>query len=129
MICVKFQRYDGSQTLITMVSKTISMRDLQKGICSFFNESFPKKAAKLKVYGKTYDDFGNYPFEDVIGEDVNAIVDFEDTTDPYFYDVQDRLLLKCTLADEIQWEDEVENELTTLALKDWLLAKKQLVFK
>ena len=83
--------------------------------------------AKVKVYDKVYSDFGDYFLEEVIGEKIEVDVTFEDNkTDPYFYDVIDRNLLKCTLEEEIQFEMEVARGDTCLTLAEWIKFKRAL---
>ena len=102
MIAVKFV-YDDV-VLKSQVHKTIQLRHLQKDLCVFFKQPFPKKNARLKVYDKIYEDFMDYPFEDAVGEEIVATVFFQDTTNPYFYDLFDRKSFKYSLEQEIEWE-------------------------
>jgi hypothetical protein len=126
MIAVKFSHCGYTTPLSMMLSKTIQLRDVQQDLCSFFKQSFPKKMAKVKVYNRTYDDFMEYPLEDAIGEEIEATVTFEDTKDPYFYDVIDRKTFKCSLEEEIQWEKETGNGETCLTFREWLRSRNEL---
>ena len=107
------------------LAKTIQLRDLQQSLCTFFQQPFPKKLAKIQVYDKTYDDFMDYPFENVIGEEIEVTVTFEDTTDPYFYDMMDRLTMKYSIEDEMEWELETTQGDTCLTFKEWMKAKSE----
>ena len=127
MIGVTFANKSYTTTLVVMLPKTIPLRDVQQVLCSFFNQSFPKKLAKVKVYDTIYHDFGDYFLEDVIGEEIDVSVLFEDNkTDPYFYDVIDRLGMKCTIEDEIQFEMDRDHGDTLLTFPEWLRSKRAL---
>ena len=127
MIGVTFGNASYTTTLLVMLPKTIQLREVQQALCSFFKQSFPKKLAKVKVYEKIYHDFEDYFLEDVIGEEIEVNVVFEDNnTDPYFYDVIDRRGVKCTIEDEIQWELETTRGDTCLTLAEWLRSKRAL---
>ena len=123
MIAVKFMQVGCATYLESVLPKNIQLRDIQKDLCEFFKKSWPKKQANVKVNDTTYDDFNEYPFEDVIGEDIEATVTFEDTTDPYFYDLIDRKSLKYTVEDEMQWELETTRGDTCLTLQEWMKDK------
>ena len=104
----------------------IQLRDLQKDICDFFKQPFPKKSVRLKVCEKMYEDLMDHPFQDATGEEIVATVFFEDTTDPFFYDLIDRKSLKYSLEEEIEWELEISRGNTCLTFKDWLRDKIKL---
>ena len=83
--------------------------------------------AKVKVYDKVYSDFEDYFLEEVIGEKIEVDVTFEDNkTDPYFYDIIDNNLLKCTLEEEMQFEMEAARGDTCLTLAEWIKFKRAL---
>ena len=124
-IKVTFQYAGVAGPVVKQLPKTIQLRDLQKDLCQCFKQPFPQKLAKLTVYDKTYDDFIAYPFEDVIGEESEAVVAFENTTDPYFYDVADRVHMKYTIEDEVEWESETACGDTCLTFKAWMRSKSQ----
>lgn len=131
---VTFQYGGLPGSVVKQLPKTIQLRDLQKDLCQCFKQPFPKKLAKLTVYDKTYDAFTDYPFENVIGEEIEAVeieavVAFENTTDPYFYDVADRAHMKYTIEDEVQWESETERGETCLTFKEWMRSKAQQTIK
>ena len=125
MITVKFQKLESTMAVEMDLPKSIQLRDLQKDLCSFFKERFPKKLAKVQVYDKIYDEFMDYPFEEVIGEEIAVSVTFEDTTDPYFYDLQDRRGLKYTIEDEMEWEFHTARGDICLTFAEWLKAKTE----
>ena len=56
---------------------------------------------------------------------IEVQVKFTPTDNPFFYDVRDRCRVKSTIFDELQWENEVENDLTDMSFDQWLRAKKQ----
>ena len=124
-IMVKFQCGDLLGSVMEELPKTVQLRDLQMGLCRYFKQPFPKKLAKVKVYDKTYDEFMDYPFENVIGEEIEAMVAFEDTTDLYFYDVADHIHMKYTIQDEIEWEAETACGETCLTFEDWMRSQTQ----
>ena len=107
-----------------MLPKPIQLRDMQPALCSFFKQSFPRKIAKVKVYDKIYDDFGDYFLQEVIGEEIKVEVLFQDNiTDPYFYDILDRQSLKYTIEDELEWEDAKDKGDTCLKFAEWMKSK------
>jgi len=118
MITVTFC-HDKKQFLMTM-PKNIELRELQQDLCLFYQERFPKKMAKVNVFGKEYDSFMEQPFEDVIGDEIEVSVTFQDTDDTYFYDRNDRCSIKHTIEDEVNWEIEYESGTTGLTFHEWL---------
>lgn len=122
---VKFQCDGFLGSVVEELPKTIQLRYLQMGLCQCFKQPFPEKLAKVKVYDKTYDEFMDYPFENVIGEEIEAMVTFENTTDPYFYDVADRIHMKYSIQDEVEWEAEAACGETCLTFEDWMRSKTQ----
>ena len=123
MISVEFAHPDSANSLTLELPKTTQLKDLQQTLCVFFNKPFPKKLAKVKVYSKIYDEFQEYPFGDVLGEEIQVSVTFEDTTNPYFYDLMDRVALKYTIGDEVEYEDLLSRGETRLTFKQWLKSK------
>ena len=123
MISVEFEHTGFANSLTSELSKTTRLKDVQQNVCTFFKQAFPKKLAKLKVYSKIYDEFQQYPFEDVIGDDIVVSVTFEDTRDLYFYDLMDRTSLKHTIGDEVEYEDLLFRGETFLNFKQWLKSK------
>jgi len=126
MIAARFGHCGYTTAIVMTLPKRIQLRDIQQDICSLFRQSFPKKMAKVKVYDKMYDDFADYPFEDVIGEVIECTITFVDSKDPYFYDVIDRQYLKYTIEQELRWEKEKANGETCLTLREWLTPYVQL---
>lgn len=124
-IKVTFQYAGFPGPVVKELPKTFQLRDLQKDLCKCFKQRFPKKLAKLTVYDKTYDEFLACPFENVIGEEIEAVVAFENTTDPYFYDVADRVHMKYTIEDEVEWESETARGETCLTFGAWMRSKAQ----
>ena len=123
MIAVKFGKVGCVASMEAVLPKTTQLRDVQKDLCDSFKERFPKKLASLKVYDKTYDDFMDCPFEDVLGEQIEVLVTFQDTKDPYFYDLIDRKMMKYTIEEEMEWEFQTARGETCLTFVEWLKAK------
>ena len=93
------------------VTKSISLRDLQKRLCTAFRQRFPAMKADLVIRGKRWDCFHQMPLVDCEhGEEIETI--FAPTDDPYFYDLADRRgpkeTLK-TLQEEEEWEKESDH--------------------
>jgi len=130
MISVEFEHAGFANTLTLELPKTTQLKDVQQNVCAFFKQAFPKKLAKLKVYSKIYDEFQQYPFEDVIGDDILVSVTFEDTRDLYFYDLMDRTSFKHTLRDEVEYEDLLSRGGTFLTFKlQWAARQSKPDFK
>ena len=123
MISVEFGHAGSVNSLTVQLAKTTQLKDIQQTLCTFFKQPFPQKLAKVKIHSKVYDEFQEYPFEDVIGEDIQASVTFQNTTDPYFYDLVDRTSLKYTIGDEVEYEDLLSRGETFLTFKQWLKSK------
>ena len=106
------------------VPRNICLRDLQRDLCALYKERFPKMMAVLTVLGEEFDSFQDSPFVAVHGDEVVAVVSFQENNfDPFFYDWMDRRVTKATLSEEMQWEEETANGATDLALVDWLCAR------
>ena len=119
MIAVSFTRENHS--LLMGVPKNCCLRDIQRDLCLSFKERFPKMLAKVTVHGVEHDDFEDMPFASVTDETVDAIVAFEESTDPFFYDFADRRMPKAD--EELAWEVEVESGRTLLDFQEWKLSR------
>ena len=91
----------GGEEHVLVCDKSASLGDVQKAICMQFGQAFPKRAATLVVNGRQYDEFIQKPFlhyeESTV---VNAV--FDNTRDPFFYDLRDRRRgSKMTLEEEM----------------------------
>ena len=64
-----------------------------------------------------YRSFDDVPFADPGAND--ALVEFQSTDDPYFYDLFD-WRPAISLAAELQWENERDQGVTDLSLTDWV---------
>ena len=60
----------------------------------------------------------------------DAVVSFQATDNPYYYDLLDRrsLMSKITLEEEMQWESEREQGITDRSLADWFSARSDAPF-
>jgi hypothetical protein len=58
----------------------------------------------------------------------DAVVAFQATDNPYYYDVLDRRSPQITLETEMQWENEKELGITDLTLADWFSARSDALF-
>lgn len=119
MISVKLEVKEGSFVIVDL-DRNITLRDLQEGLCALYKERFPKMTAIIEVQDTMFDEFGDSPFASVNGDEVRAKVTFTTTTDPYFYDFYERRAEKVTLEEEVKWEEEKQNGITDLSLKEWV---------
>jgi len=75
------------------VDRNLTLRDCQEELCKLFKKSFPKFKACLVIQGprgpRVYNDFMDHPFRKCTPSDEATVV-FEQTDDPYFYDLRDR---------------------------------------
>ena len=86
---LQFMSKEHKKTL--MVRQNMSLRDVQHLLCRAFQERFPLMCANLKVEGITYDNFDDMPFLQLKDNEKEVHVQFERTTDMYFFDKRDRL--------------------------------------
>lgn len=118
----------------------VALRDLQRGLCAAFGASFPAMQANLEVGGRTYDEFDDMPFADCAcgcesqprdprsicpcGAKADACVSFERATNPFWFDWADRREPKCTLEDEVAYDDALRLGNTSLDFRAWLLKRR-----
>ena len=105
------------------VQPEADLRSLQKELCQLFGQPFPKMMATVRVDGERFDDFGDTPFC-AVQDGAQVEVEFERTTDPYFYDLADRTQRCGTIEEEILWETERAEGTTLLSFKEWLGERK-----
>ena len=60
MISMRFRH--GDQEAVLVVERGTLLRDVQKDLCAFFGQRFPRMKANLQVEGVVYDNFGDAPF-------------------------------------------------------------------
>ena len=113
----------GDKLFHLPVQQEADLRSLQKEICQLFGQPFPKMMAAVRVDGERFDDFGDMPFR-AVQDGAQVEVEFEQTTDPYFYDLADRTQHRGTIEEEILWETERAEGTTLLSFKDWLSERK-----
>ena len=140
MIAVTFRAVDG-KTLEASVSKFVALRALQRDLCSFFGARFPSMQANLEVERRLFDAFDDVPFAScghvcvcegerepqtacTCGAKAEAVVIFEPTTDPYFFDQADRRGPKHTLEEEVAYEEAAKLGETSLSFQSWLQARR-----
>ena len=142
MIAVTFRADDGRE-YTTSVPKRIALRDLQRWLCATFGARFPAMQANLEVAGRLHDDFDDVPFADcdrpcdragplrepraacTCGEKAEALVSFApNTTNPFWFDWADRREPKCTLEEEVAYEDATRMGETSLSLRAWLRERR-----
>ena len=140
MITVTFRAIDG-KTIDTSVSKFVTLRDLQRDLCSFFGARFPAMQANVEVENRIYDAFDDVPFANcghfcacegerepqttsTCGAKAEAAVSFEPTTDPFFFDQADRRGPKHTLEEEVAYEEAAKLGETSLSFQSWLQARR-----
>ena len=71
--------------------RLFALRDVQHLLCRALQERFPLMCANLKVEGINYDNFDDMPFLQLKDIENEVHVQFERTTDMYFFDKRDRL--------------------------------------
>jgi len=115
---------NGTKLVELPVQQDADLRSLQEELCRLFGKPFPKMTATVRVNGESFDDFQDTPFRAL---DPGSLVEvgFEQTTDPYFYDLIDRTQRPGTIEEEILWETERAGGTTLLAFKDWLTERKR----
>ena len=139
MIAVTF-RASGGVEHEASVPERVALRDLQRGLCAIFGASFPAMQANLEVGGRTYDEFDDMPFADSAcccesrprdprslcpcGARADACVTFERTTNSFWFDWADRREPKCTLADEVAYDDALKLGDTSLNFRAWLRERR-----
>ena len=132
MIAVTFRASDG-KVHEAKVPKQVALRDLQRGLCAIFGASFPAMQANLEVGGQTYDEFDDMPFADCArhcesqpqdlcsmcpcGMKADTGIAFERTTNPFWLDWIDRRELKCTLEEQIAYDDALRLDDISLDLR------------
>ena len=96
--------------------------------------------ANLEVGGRTYDEFDDMPFVHCVcrcksrpqdqcptcpcGAKVDACVDFERTTNPFWLDWADRREPKHTLEDEAAYDDALRLGEASSEFREWLLERR-----
>ena len=114
----------GTKLFELPVQPEADLRSLQKQLCELFGQRFPKMMAAIRIGGERFDEFGDKPFGNVQdGETVE--VEFEQTTDPFFYDLADRTQRCGTIEEEILWETERADGTTLLSYKEWLRERRR----
>jgi hypothetical protein len=135
MLVVTF-RVSGGKTHEANVPRHGTLGDLQRSLCTIFGKRFPAMQANLEVRGQVFDEFGHVPFAQCAcgcespprdshamcpcGAKAEACVTFERATDPFWFDWADRREPKCTIEDEIAYEDAHRLGDTSLNLSAWL---------
>ena len=115
---------NGTKLFDLPVQPESDLRSLQKQLCQLFGESFPKMKAVVRIGGERFDEFGDKPFGNVQDGEI-VEVEFEQTTDPFFYDLADRTQRCGTIEEEILWETERVGGTTLLSYKEWLRERRR----
>ena len=105
--------------------RTVFLRDIQYELCGLFRRRFPSMMASVRTENKTYDSFGDQPFIECSDGD-NIEVIFSDTSDPFFFDLEDRRAPKITIEDEIEWDRQIAADETTMSLTEWVRSRRAL---
>jgi len=92
-ISLLLRAVSGASVATISVDRNLSLRECQQDICKLFRKAFPRFKACLVFQGpagpRVYDEFIQHPFRKCPPSDEAAVV-FEETDDPYFYDLRDR---------------------------------------
>jgi len=92
-ISLLLRAVSGAPVVTIAVDRNLPLRECQQDICKRFKKSFPRFKACLVFQGpagpRVYNDFIQYPFRKCPPSDEATVV-FEETDDPYFYDLRDR---------------------------------------
>ena len=81
-------RFEGTSIILTVDPDT-PLGKVQKVLCASFRQQFPRCKATLQIDDKTFDEFIQQPFSEC-SEGAVALVSFDQTDDPFFYDCFDR---------------------------------------
>jgi hypothetical protein len=135
MLAVTFRASDGRKHEAS-VPRHVALRDLQRGLCTIFGASFPSMQANIQVGGRLCDEFDHVPFagcacrcespprdphsECACGAKAEACVTFERAADFFWFDWADRRQPKCTLEEEVAYDDALRLGSTSLNLCAWL---------
>ena len=95
MIVVMLTTSPGSDVVARTFPRSVTLRDLQRPLCSLYRQRFPATMAAVTVEGRHYDSFNDSPFA-VCGEGATVEIIFKPTDDPFFYDQADRRAAKRT---------------------------------
>jgi len=79
----------GDQSATLDVEKNMPLGKAQKALCKIFRQPFPKMKAAVEINGDVFDEFIQEPFSEC-GEGDIVLARFDQTDDPFMYDLFDR---------------------------------------
>jgi uncharacterized protein (DUF1697 family) len=102
MLSVTLRSLGGVESALD-VSRRASLADVQRDICRLFRQRFPATKASLVIDEATYDEFKDKPFL-TCADGVSCTVLFEDTDEPFFIDMADRLGIKIHIDELVAYD-------------------------
>lgn len=108
------------------VQPNTQLRDVQAALCKMFRQRFPSTMAVVLIDGVAFTSFQARPFV-ACAEGQEVLVHFQQSDDPFFYDLADRRGPRATVEDQFLFDAAVaggDAAAEAQGLEQWAAARR-----
>jgi hypothetical protein len=131
MVLLHLRANGGDAFVPFEVKPDVHLRDVQSELCRLFRQRFPTTMAVVFIDGTTFDGFQTQPFA-ACSDGQEVLVHFQQTDDPFFFDLADRRGPRATVEDQFHFEaavDAGDTAASAIGLEQWAAHRRSKGFR